>query len=157
LNGNCSYHAGRDQSGASTNTLYATYIYAIRFQASAATVAYRLGMYGTATGHNVRMAIYSDAGIPMPNSLLASTSTFATANGVMEAAISSPPTLSAGAYYWIAAISDTDIGMRVDTGGAGYFANSNTAGWSSLPSTFPSGGTLDTSMTPNFYVVLRDQ
>jgi hypothetical protein len=114
-------------------------------------------MVGTAAGHSARMAIYSDAGIPMPNMQLGITATFPTAAGAMQSTITPPVNLTAGTYYWIAAISDTDIGLVVDSGGPGYFANNNPSGWSTFPTTFPSGGSLDSTQTPHFYAVLRNQ
>jgi hypothetical protein len=132
-------------------------IYAVRFSVSASTKAYRLGMFGTATGRNVRMGIYSESGF-QPVTLLSQTASFPSANGVMEAPLAAPIPLSAGSNYWIAAISDADpTMMHVSSGGAGYWGNTNGMGWPNVPSTFPAGGSLATNETPNFYAVLEDQ
>jgi hypothetical protein len=113
-------------------------------------------MFGTAAGHNVRMAIYTEAANFLPDVPLATTSTMPTANGKMEAAVG-PQLLEAGRYYWIAAISDTDLGMKVDPGGAGYALSFNPSGWNTIPNPFPAGGSTSNTITPNFYVVLQDQ
>ena len=49
-NGHCAYHAGLDQSGGQ-DSLAVGYIYAARFQVTADTQAFRLGMFTTATGN----------------------------------------------------------------------------------------------------------
>jgi hypothetical protein len=156
MNGNCAYHAGYDQQGSSTDQLFAGFLYAVRFTVSTTTKAYRLGMFGTATGRNVKMGIYSESAL-QPQTLVSQTSNVATANGVIEAPLAAPVTLNAGSNYWIAAIADADITMmHVHSGGAGYFGNNNPTGWPNLPSSFPAGGGLSTNETPDFYVVLED-
>jgi hypothetical protein len=113
-------------------------------------------MFGTATGRNVNMAIYSEGGNLLPNAKLAQTGSFPTANGTMEAPLSPAVTLSPG-NYWIVAIADADVTMmHVNSGGAGYVINNNSMAWPVLPNTFPAGSSNATNETPNFYVVLED-
>ena len=114
-------------------------------------------MFSTAAGRNVKMGIYSEGGNLQPNALLSQTANFATASGMIEAALSAAITLNAGSYYWIAAISDADPTiMRVNGGGAGYALNNNSSSWPILPGTFPAGSSISTNETPTFYVVLED-
>jgi hypothetical protein len=156
-NGNCSFHAGYDQAGSTTEQFFAGYLYGVRFSVSASTKAYRLGMFTTVAGRNVKMGIYSESAM-QPSARLSQTADFATVNGQIEAALAAPVTLTAGASYWIVAIADaTFTGMRVNSGGAGYWLNDNPMGWDFLPSTFPAGGSLSTNLTPTFYIVLQDQ
>jgi hypothetical protein len=156
LNGHCAYHAGYDQFGGS-DSLPASYIYAVRFLATASTKAYRLGMFGTATGGTVRLGLYSESTLQMPSTLVAQTATtLATANGAIEGALT-PTLLTANTHYWIAAIAESNTSIGVTQGGPGFVYN--TVGtWPSMPSTFPATGAgSDTAETADFYIVLQDQ
>ena len=155
--GHCAYHAGLDQSGGQ-ESLTVGYIYAVRFQVSANTQAFRLGMFTTATGNGVRLGLYSETGTGTPGTLLSSTATLATANGVVEGPLAATTILTANAHYWIGAISSTTLNVGVTPGGAGFTYNNNGSGWPTLPSTFPTTSTgTNTAETPDFYVVLQDQ
>jgi hypothetical protein len=155
--GHCAYHAGLDQSGGS-DSLVVGYIYAVRFQVTANTQAFRLGMFTTATGNAVKLGLYSETGTGTPGTLLSSTSSLATANGAVEGALAATTALTANAHYWIGAISSTTLNIGVTPGGAGFTYNSNGTGWAVLPSTFPTTGAgSNTAETPDFYVVLQDQ
>ncbi len=155
-NGFCAYHAGLDQMGDRADVLYVDYLYGVRVLVTEQTRPYRLGMFGTGTGNNVRMGVYSEGSNLRPDELLTSTTTFATADGPAEAAATPSVTLDAGSHYWLVAIADADIGMRVTTGGTGYALINNPSGWNVLPTPFPSGSEISSSLTPNFYVVLQD-
>jgi hypothetical protein len=155
--GHCAYHAGLDQSGGQ-DSLVAGYIYAVRFQVSASTQAFRLGMFTTAIGNGVKLGLYSETALGTPGSLLSSTASLATVNGVVEGALAASTALTANAHYWIGAISSTTLNIGVTPGGAGFTYNSNGSGWAVLPSTFPTTGAVsNTAETPDFYVVLQDQ
>ena len=139
-------------------SLVVGYIYAARFQVSANTQAFRLGMFTTATGNGVRLGLYSETGTGTPGTLLSSTASLATANGAVEGPLAATTALTANAHYWIGAISSTTLNVGMTPGGAGFTYNNNGSGWAVLPSTFPttSAGS-NTAETPDFYVVLQDQ
>jgi hypothetical protein len=156
--GKCAYRGGSGQKGATTNTIAGGYIYALRFQVTVATTAYRLGMFGSTSVNNVRMAIYSgNSAEPLGRLGLTPAIASSTVDGAMEGALGAPLQLQPGNYYWIAAIGDTNVGIYATASGAGYFLSTNPSGWNILTDPFPSGGSQNFDMTPNFYVVLRDQ
>lgn len=154
--GNCAYHAGHDVEGATTDTLFGGYLYAVRFRVTAQTRAYRLGMFGSMIGKSARLALFSEGSNLLPKTLMGSTGVIASADGVMEAPTSATVTLNAATNYWIVAIANTDLGMSVSPSGPGYALFNNPPGWPEFPSQFPSGATLSTNVTPDFYVVLQD-
>jgi hypothetical protein len=155
-NGNCAYHVGYDQAGTS-DSLTGGYVYAVRFQATASSRASRLGMFGTAAGSNVRLALYDENNLQEPNNLLSSTSSLPTANGAIEGPLAAATTLTAGAYYWIAAIAESTVMIGVVTGGEGFILNNNPDPWSTLPPAFPTSGESDiTAETAAFYAVLQN-
>jgi hypothetical protein len=75
---------------------------------------------------------------------------------VMEAPLQAPIMLSANTDYWIAAISQTTITVAMTSAAPGLLNSFNTAMWPNFPSTFPSSGSPNNAITPDFYVVLQD-
>ena len=124
--GHCAYHAGLDVQGG-TDTLAAGYIYAIRFQATAATTAYRLGMFGASTTLGVRLALFNESGVGSPMTMIAETASLPDANGVIEGPLAASVALTAGSHYWIAVIGSTTMTIGFTPGGSGYVFNNITA------------------------------
>jgi len=156
VRGFCSYRAGAPIQGPTTDTLMVGFLYAVSFDVAAPSRVYRLGMFGTAGGNQVRMGIYASGADELPSEPIAVTSTFATADGRMEAPVAAAAVLTEGQRYWIVAIADTDIGMRVTLGEGAYALNNNPEGWNVLPAAFPPGTSQNPGVVPNFYAVLRD-
>jgi hypothetical protein len=154
-NGQCAYHLGTDRDDGTTETLYANFTYALRIDVTARARVFRLGMFGTATGRSLRLALYDSNAVQQPSTLVTSTNTVASVDGPVESAVQPLATLMPG-VYWIAAIADSDTTIRMNTGPPGYVFSTNPQGWANVPSAFPTGGSMIMAKTPAFFAVLQD-
>ena len=88
---------------------------------------------------SVRLGLYTDSS-NLPGSLVVAAPEVAVVNGRTRSAIASPPTISPGAYWLVAALSSSTVGIGSRSGFQGQLSRYLTRTYQALPASWPGGG-----------------